>query len=88
VDEAGKLISQIPRTEADKAKALAQIEEGYFKLGDLFYFQLNEKDNASESYTKLLNRFPQSEYVPEVLYKLYLIAKDTDPAKAEVYAAD
>jgi len=87
-DEAGKLISQIPRTEADKAKALAQIEEGYFKLGDLFYFQLNEKNNASESYTKLLTRFPQSEYVPEVLYKLYLIAKDTDPAKAEVYAAE
>ena len=88
VDEAGKLIGQIPRTDEAKAKALAQIEEGYFKLGDLFYFSLNEKDNASESYTKLLNRFPQSEYVPEVLYKLYLIAKDTDPAKAEVYAAE
>lgn len=86
VDEAGKLISQIPRTAEDKAKALAQIEEGYFKLGDLFYFQLSEKDNASESYTKLLTRFPQSEYVPEVLYKLYLISKDIDPAKAEVYA--
>lgn len=88
VDEAGKLISQIPRTDEDKAKALAQIEEGYFRLGDLFYFQLNEKNNASESYTKLLNRFPQSEYVPEVLYKLYLIAKETDPAKADVYATD
>lgn len=86
VDEAGKLISQIPRTDEAKAKALAQIEEGYFKLGDLFYFQLGEKDNASQSYTKLLNRFPQSEYVPEVLYKLYLIVKETDPAKAEVYA--
>jgi tetratricopeptide (TPR) repeat protein len=88
VDEAGKLISQIPRTDEAKAKALAQIEEGYFRLGDLFYFQLSEKDNASQSYTKLLNRFPQSEYVPEVLYKLYLIAKETDPAKAEVYAND
>ncbi|MCE7864937.1 MAG: hypothetical protein DYG99_15470 [Bacteroidetes bacterium CHB5] len=85
-DEAGKLISQIPRTAEDKAKALAQIEEGYFKLGDLFYFQLSEKENASGSYTKLLTRFPQSEYVPEVLYKLYLILKDIDPAKAEVYA--
>lgn len=85
-DEAGKLISQIPRTAEDKAKALAQIEEGYFRLGDLFYFQLSEKENASGSYTKLLTRFPQSEYVPEVLYKLYLISKDIDPAKAEVYA--
>jgi tetratricopeptide (TPR) repeat protein len=86
VDAAGKLISQIPRTAEAKAKALAQIEEGYFKLGDLFYFQLAEKANASESYTKLLTRFPQSEFVPEVLYKLYLITKDVDPAKAEVYA--
>ncbi|MBX2895140.1 MAG: hypothetical protein KF763_06845 [Cyclobacteriaceae bacterium] len=86
VDEAGKLISQIPRTAEDKAKALAQIEEGYFKLGDLFYFQLNEKNNAAESYTKLLKRFPESQHIPEVLYKLYLIAKDTDPARAEVYA--
>ncbi|MBX2914097.1 MAG: tetratricopeptide repeat protein [Cyclobacteriaceae bacterium] len=86
VDEAGKLISQIPRTAEDKAKALALIEDGYFKLGDLFYFQLNEKNNAAESYTKLLNRFPESEYVPEVLYKLYLIAKDTDATSAEVFA--
>ncbi|MCW5910284.1 MAG: hypothetical protein KIT62_04380 [Cyclobacteriaceae bacterium] len=88
VDEAGKLISQIPRTDEEKAKALAQIEEGYFRLGDLYYFQLSEKDNASQSYTKLLERFPQSEYVPEVLYKLYLIAKESDATKAEVYATE
>ncbi|MBX2900888.1 MAG: tetratricopeptide repeat protein [Cyclobacteriaceae bacterium] len=86
VDEAGKLISQLPYTPEAKAKALAQIEEGYFKLGDLYYFQLNEKENASQSYTTLLRRFPDSEHVPEVLYKLYLIARETDTAKAERYA--
>ncbi len=86
VDEAGKVISQIPRTEAQKKAALAKVEEGYFKLGDLYYFQLNEKENASTSYEKLLNRFPNSEFEPEVLYKLYLITKDKDPAKAEQYA--
>jgi outer membrane protein assembly factor BamD (BamD/ComL family) len=85
-DEVGKLISQIPRTAEQKAAALAKIEEGYFMLGDLYYFQLNEKENASESYTKLLQRFPGSDYEPEVLYKLYLISRDKDLAKAEQYA--
>ncbi len=85
-DEVAKLITQIPRTEEQKATALAKIEEGYFKLGDLYYFQLNEKENASELYAKLLQRFPGSEFEPEVLYKLYLISRDKDPAKAEQYA--
>jgi len=66
-DEVAKLITQIPRTEEQKATALAKIEEGYFKLGDLYYFQLNEKENASELYAKLLQRFPGSEFEPEVL---------------------
>ncbi len=85
-DEVGKLISQIPRTAEQKAAALVKIEEGYFMLGDLYYFQLDEKENASESYTKLLQRFPGSDYEPEVLYKLYLISRDKDLAKAEQYA--
>jgi len=86
VDEVGKLITQIPRTDKQRAEAFAKIEEGYFKLGDLYYFQLDEKDNAAQSYTKLLDRFPGSEFEPEVLYKLYLIEHDKDPAKAEKYA--
>lgn len=86
VDEVGKLISQIPRTDKQRAEAFAKIEEAYFRLGDLFYFQLNEKENASQSYTKLLDRFPGSEFEPEVLYKLYLISRDKDPSKVERYA--
>lgn len=86
-DEVAKLINQIPRTAEQKATALAKIEEGYFKLGDLYYFQLNEKENASELYANLLQRFPGSEFEPEVLYKLYLISRDKDPVKAEQYAS-
>ncbi|HNP07423.1 MAG TPA: tetratricopeptide repeat protein [Cyclobacteriaceae bacterium] len=72
-DEAGKIFSQLPLTESAKAKALAKIEDAYFNLGDLYYLKLNEKSNASNSYTTLLDRFPDSEFEPEVLYKLYLI---------------
>lgn len=87
VDEVAKLLAEVPRTEQEKQKSLAEIEEAYFKLGDLFYFQLGEKENATESYKKLLTRFPESDYEPEVLYKLYLIAKEKDPVGAERYAA-
>jgi tetratricopeptide (TPR) repeat protein len=86
VDEVGTLMQQIPRTDEQKQKALAKIEEGYFKLGDLYYFQLNEKENALQSYQRLLGRFPASEYEPEVLYKLYLITRDNDKEQADRYA--
>jgi outer membrane protein assembly factor BamD (BamD/ComL family) len=76
VDEAAKIFAQLPRTEQQKKAALAKIEEAYFKLGDLYYFQLGEKKNAAVSYRHLLDRFPESEHEPEVLYKMYLIQKE------------
>jgi tetratricopeptide (TPR) repeat protein len=85
-DEVGELISKLPRTDEQKKAALAKIEEAYFLLGDLYYFQLEEKDNAQKSYTKLLNRFPESDYIPEVLYKLYLILNEKDQVLATQYA--
>lgn len=87
VDRVGQLIAQVPRTESQRQELLAKIEESYFKLGDLQYFQLNEKENAAISYNALLERFPGSEYEPEVLYKLYLIYRDTNAEKAAHYAS-
>jgi outer membrane protein assembly factor BamD (BamD/ComL family) len=37
---------------------------------------LEEKENALLTYNTLLERFPTTEYKPEVLYKLYLIYKE------------
>ncbi|HKZ36292.1 MAG TPA: tetratricopeptide repeat protein [Chryseolinea sp.] len=85
--EYDRISGQIPRTEEQKAEALKKIEDAYFKLGDIYYFKLLEKDNAVISYNKLLERFPETEYEPEILYKLYLIYKETDPQKAEAYAS-
>ncbi len=82
-----RISKQIPRTEEQKTEALKKIEDAYFNLGDIYYFKLLEKDNAIISYNKLLDRFPETEYEPELLYKLYLIYKDSDVAKAEVYAS-
>lgn len=81
------LYGQLPRTPEAETAALAKVENAYFKLGDLYYFQLSEKDNALESYTKLLDRFSSSAFKPEVLYKIYLIRKEQgDSANAKVVA--
>lgn len=87
VDEAAKIFRQLPKTSEDKQKALAKIEEAYFRLGDLYYLNLNEKNNAIESYSTLLGRFPKSEFKPEVLYKLYLINHELSNSKAEAYSS-
>lgn len=77
-----RIDQQIPRTEEQRAAALKKIEDAYFRVGDIYYFDLLEKDNAEKTYVELLERFPESEYAAEVLYKLYLIAKDYDPERA------
>lgn len=81
-----KLNSQIPRTDEQKKEALKKIEDAYFNVGDIYYFKLKENDNAAEYFTRLLHRFPETEYEPEILYRLYLMYKDTDAARAEQYA--
>lgn len=81
------LDKQIPRTDEARKEALTKIEDAYFHLGDIYNFKLEEKANAVEIYKKLLQRFPDSEYEPEVLYTLYLITRDSDPAQAELYAS-
>ncbi|MBX2942332.1 MAG: tetratricopeptide repeat protein, partial [Cyclobacteriaceae bacterium] len=84
-DETNKIFQQLPLTQADKAKALAKIEDAYFNLGDLYYFKLDEKLNADNSYTTLLHRFPNSALEPEVLYKLYLIHTELNDNEATGY---
>ncbi|NOT75459.1 MAG: tetratricopeptide repeat protein [Cyclobacteriaceae bacterium] len=81
-----KILSELPVTDDQKKISYGMIEEAYFKLGDLYYFQLSEKDNAEDSYEKLLDRFPKSSFKPEVLYKLYLIHKERGDNKADVLA--
>src|SRR5690606_41494012 len=86
IDPAGaeflRIDQQIPRTDEQRTAALKKIEDAYFRVGDIYYFDLLEKDNAEKTYLKLLERFPESEYAAEVLYKLYLIAKESDPDRA------
>jgi len=84
-DRISTFMETIPMTEDAKAQSLKQIEDAYFKLGGICNFQLEEEPNAIDTYEKLLERFPGSEYEPETLYLLYLIFKADNEAKSEGY---
>jgi len=81
-----RINSEIPRTEEQVNEALSKIEEAYFQVGDIYSFKLLEPDNAAVYYKKLLSRFPESDYEPEVLYRLYLLYKDSDATLSTQYA--
>ncbi|MEJ1239138.1 hypothetical protein WBG78_13465 [Chryseolinea sp. T2] len=84
--EYAKVNAQIPRTDDQKKEALKKIEDAYFNVGEIYYFKLKEPENAADYFTRLLKRFPETEYEPEILYHMYLIYKDSNPARAEEYA--
>jgi tetratricopeptide (TPR) repeat protein len=85
--EFDRVSKQIPRTEEQKQEALKLIEDAYYNLGDIYYFKLLEKENAVVTYNELLDRFPDTEYEPEILYKLYLYYKESDAVQSELYAS-
>jgi len=85
-DVVAKFVAQLPHTDEQKQAALDKIEDAYFHLGDIYYLSLNQKEDAIDSYEKLVNRFPKSEKKPEVLYKLWLIYKEKDIVKQQRYA--
>jgi tetratricopeptide (TPR) repeat protein len=84
-DKISALLETIPFSDEAKAAALKEVEDAYFKLGGIYNFQLEEKQNAIETFETLLERFPGSEYEPEALYLLYLIYKPNNETVAEGY---
>jgi TolA-binding protein len=68
-----QLFAAVPRTPEEIENALKQIENAYYRLGNIYNFDLEEKEEAASAFETLVKRFPTSEYKPEVLYLLYLI---------------
>nr|WP_243900415.1 tetratricopeptide repeat protein [Hymenobacter defluvii] len=76
----------IPLTEPQLQTSQLQVEEALFALGAIYRLQLQEPARAIESYEQLLTRFPATKHAPEVYYSLYLLYKDQNNPRAEVYA--
>ena len=84
-EEALALMQPIPKTEEDKQKLLGEIEVAFFNLGNIYNFRLEEDQNAIESFETLLERFPETQYEPEVLYQLFLLYKNFNNSLSESY---
>lgn len=79
-------LAKIPNTPEKIDSSNARIERAYLACGDIYKEQLNDFEEASKSYTKLLDRYPSSKFEPRVLYSLYrlYINQEKEP-KAEPY---
>ncbi|RSK49434.1 tetratricopeptide repeat protein [Hymenobacter rigui] len=78
----------LPLTAAQLQQSDAQTEEALYALGGIYSQQLKEPVRATETYEKLLTRYPKGPHTPETLYILYLQYKNqNDTGKAESYAA-
>ncbi|MES2778431.1 MAG: tetratricopeptide repeat protein, partial [Bacteroidota bacterium] len=78
-------IADVPFTQSDLKKSNGRLELAYFNIGVIYDERLADAKEAIKDYELLLNRFPKSEYEPEVLYKLYKLytqLKQTDKATA------
>lgn len=70
------LLAQIPSSKEDISKLNLELEESYFELGKLLYFELGEVESSIENLETLVREYPNSSRKPEAYYLLYLGQRD------------
>ena len=67
------------------AKSDQKIIDAYYDIASFYFQELNDPEEAKETYQTLLARFPSNNHLEAIYYSLYLIAKNTDPAQADAF---
>ncbi len=79
-------LKNIPKTDSAKIALNKQIQEAYFELGNIYAYKLNVPDSAISNWKTLIQRFPNSDYIPKAAYSLYtLLNKINQPSEANYY---
>ncbi len=71
------LLEKIPNTPEQIAQLNSELEESYFELGKLLYFDLKEIEPSIENLETLIRNYPNTVRKPEAYYLLYLGQKDS-----------
>lgn len=71
------LLANIPNTPEQIEQLNSELEESYFELGKLLYFDLGEIQPSIENLETLIRRYPATVRKPEAYYLLYLGQKDS-----------
>ena len=79
------LLASIPTSPAQLEQANTALEESYFELGKVLFFQLKEPLRSGEYLEQLIQKFPKSVKKPEAYYLLYLGQKEL-MRNADAYA--
>ncbi len=83
--EKDKLLAELPSAESG-GKLNSNMVEAYFKLANIYRYDIYNLPKAAETFEELLKRAPGSRYDVEVLYNLYLIYdKLGNTTKADFY---
>lgn len=69
-------IANIPTTPEKQTEFLEQIKESLFEKGKVLKLEFDENQLAFKVFQELIRRFPNSEFEPEALYYLFLIANE------------
>lgn len=80
-----KMLKGIPFSDEQMAASHKKLEDAFYKLGKIYNLNLLEYENASNTFEELLLRYPDTEYLLEVMYFLYLLNKDLDAEKSNKY---
>ncbi len=71
------LLDKIPNSPEQLSQINSELEESYFELGKLLYFDLKETEQSIDNLETLIRNYPGSIKKPEAYYLLYLGQKDT-----------
>ncbi|WP_057939154.1 type IX secretion system periplasmic lipoprotein PorW/SprE [Algoriphagus resistens] len=70
------LLAEIPSSPEQVQTLNLELEESYFELGKLLYFDLKETEQSVDNLETLVREYPTSARKPEAYYLLYLAQKD------------
>ncbi|TXE12626.1 tetratricopeptide repeat protein [Algoriphagus aquimarinus] len=70
------LLAGIPNSPEQIESLNLELEESYFELGKLLYFDLKETEQSIDNLETLVQEYPASSRKPEAYYLLYLAQKD------------
>ena len=76
----------IPTNDAELLASKAKVLYAYNQLGKIYDFELKDPQRAYDTYTTMLERYPQNKYEAEVLYSLYKICSVNEFCDAQNYA--
>ena len=70
------LLASVPKSPAQLEKANDELEDSYFELGKVLFFQLKEAQRSGEYLEQLIQKYPKTVKKPEAYYLLYLGQKE------------